>query len=489
MPLHLGQVKYLHETTTRKTRINILVPANRWGKSSLVACLQIWYLYYKFGIPPGNREAWLKTEYRTANIAPHSAQTEAVFKAIHQILTSSYSIKTPDGRITTNKCHIEWFYLKEKTINTPPYKQYFHNNSYIEHRSLGSDQGDSLQGKPYGLITYDEGGRSLHLKDEVMGNIIPRLGDWVAPFHLLSTPDQNSPSILYHYELYKNGMNGIKKTYAQEGALKENVLFGEEQIQEQYDLYEGDPMAPQVLEGKFIFGGDNLFNAEDIIEAQDEALNDGVRAEEGHRYVIGTDTAMGSDEMVHSVLDITNLKVIKQNDSAIKIEGSVLLVKQIASKGNSKSPQAHLNDFCDLFDNYTLDGKKPPHLLETWNGESARFYQDLPMYIQSVTKCYGSWQPERRISDNKNTQRPRTQSIKKADIIVALQKLLSAKALKIPSIDRNRHEDGADLPQQLSIYKEKDDNIPTDRVLSLALAAWLAIETSTSQSPIKWVSW
>lgn len=487
MPLHPGQVKYLRETTLRKTRINVLVPANRWGKSSLVACLQIWYLFYKFGIPPGDRLAWLKSEYRTANIAPQSTQTEAVFKAIHQILTSTYSIKTPDNRVVTNKCHIEWFYMKTRTINTAPYKQYFHNNSYIEHRSLGSDQGDSLQGKPYGLITYDEGGRSLHLKEEVMGNIMPRLGDWVGPFHLLSTPDQGSPSILYHYELYNNGMNGIKQTYTQEGSLRENILFGLDQIEQQYALYEGDPMSAQVLEGRFIFGGDNLFSIQDILDAEDNDLNDGVRAIEGHTYVIATDSAMASDEMVHSVLDITDLRVIKDS-GVFRIEGQAQLVRMSANKGNSKSPQRHMNDFCDLFDAYTLNNVRPSHLLETWNGESARFYQDLPMYIQTVTKCYGSWQPERRVTENRNQTRPPTQAIKKADILISLQKLLAAHALKVFKIDPNRHEDGADLAQQLSIYKEKDDGIPTDRVISLALAAWLAIDKATVQTPLAWVS-
>ena len=121
-------------------------------------------------------------------------------------------------------------------------------------------------------------------------------------------------------------------------------------------------------------------------------------------------------------------------------------------------------------------------MLETWNGESARFYLDLPPHIQVITKCYGSWQPEKRRSENKNEARPKNQSIKKADILLALRKLLSGRELKIP-------ENNAELTQQLSIYKEDDGNIPTDRVLSLALACWLANENATFQSEIKWVSW
>lgn len=479
MPLHSGQVKYLRETTRRKTRINVLVPGNRWGKSSLIACLQIWYLFYKFGIAEGNRDAWFKTEYRTANIAPHSAQTEAVFKAIHQILTSSFSIKTPTG-IVTNKCHIEWFYLRQRTVNTAPYRQHFSNNSYIEHRSLGADQGDALQGKPYGLITYDEGGRSLHLKDEVMGNLLPRLGDWMGPFHLLSTPDRDSPSILYHHELYKNGLAGVKSTYTQEGSLRENLLFGQKQIDEQYRLFENDPMGPQVLDGKFLTGGDNLFNLEDIEAAETEELDAGELYQEGHQYVIGTDTAMGTDEMVHQILDVTDLEVKQIDSSYVITGGKARLVRQRAAKGSSKSPQQHLNDFIDLFRSYNQNNNVV-HLLETWNGESARFYQDLPYDIQAVTQCYGSWQPDKRNSDNKNQHKPRNNAIKKADILIALQKLFSARAIEIPKHDSTPHAENADLQEQLFIYKEDDKNIPTDRVIALSLAAYLAIDSRKVQ--------
>jgi hypothetical protein len=383
----------------------------------------------------------------------------------------------PDGSITTNKCLIEWFYLPDRTLNTPPYKQFFANNSYIEHLSL-SDSADKIQGRPYGVITYDEGGRSHHLREELSGDILPRLFDWGGPFHLLSTPDQNSPSILYHYELYQNGLVGLDNTYTQEGTLRENTFFTPEQIQEQYDLFSGDPMAPQILEGKFVFGGDNIFDIQDIIDAKDKSLNDSVRVESRfeinedgerieifHIYVIGIDTAIGSDEMVFTVLDITS-KPFK-------------VVKVMACKGNSKSIQRHLNDLLDLIESYHR-GNNLRMLIETWNGESARFYQDLPYWVQAFTRCYGSWQPEKPRTDNENTPKTRTNDIKKADLLIALQKLLSSHEIKIP-------ENDSDLVQQLSIYKEKDDKIPTDRVMSLALAAWMATQgTKYSQTP-QWV--
>jgi len=471
MPLHPGQIKYLRETTSKEVKIGVLVPSNRWGKSSLIAAKQIWKLFYKFGIRTGNRDAWAKAEYRTANIAPHSALVEPVFKYIDQIMTSKFPINLPDGRIVTNKCLIEWFYNEEKTTHSAPYKQYFANNSYIEHRTIGATGSDSLEGKPYGYISYDEGGRSDHLEDQVNGTLLARLFDWQGQLDIVSTPDQNSPSILYHYKLYQDGLVRLNRTYTQEGRLRDNIFFSPEQIQEQYDLYKNNPMRDQVLEGKFLFGGANLFNAEDIVAATDDSLNDGKPYEEGHEYAIGVDTAMGTDEMVFQVLDLSTNE----------------LVCQFAAKGNSKSPQMHLSDFVDLCERYSRGGANYDNLfilLETWNGESARFYQDMPAYLQQRTKCYGSWQPNKVVSWNKNTPPKPNSNVKKADILIALRKRFAAKTIRIPNEPK--------LSQQLSIYREDDSKIPTDRVIALALACYMAdegmagLKTTVAWQSVEW---
>ena len=420
-----------------------------------MACIQIWWNFYKFGIPEGNRIAWQKAEYRTANIAPHSALVEPMFKYIDAILTSSFAIRLPDGTLTTNQCQIEWFYLKERTQKVPPMKQFFANNSYIEHRTLGQTASDSLEGKPFGLITYDEGGRSNYLEKEVNGTILARLFDWDGPFIIPSTPDQSSQSILFHYKLYQDGLLGINNTFTMEGSLHDNTFFTKEQRDKQYSLYEGNPLREQVLHGKFVFGGDNIFSAQSVLDAQTPDLNGGLRRLDGHSYSIGVDTSIGADEIVFTVMD---------NSLDVKD-----VVRQIARKGNSQSIQAHLNDFMDLFDSYKEEGRDNVRvLIETWNGESARFYEDLPDYIKQVTSCYGSWQPKFPVeSDNK--ARPRSATIKKADIIIALRKLLDSRKLRYAT-------ENADLTQQLSIYKEKDDKIPQDRVISLALAAYSSTE-------------
>lgn len=454
--MHPGQVKFLRETTERDDKINLLVPSNRWGKSSMVACKHIWKHFYKIGIPQGNMDAWQKADFRTANVAPHASLVEPVFNYIDQIMTSRYMIRLPNGRTTTNKCQIEWFYLKDKTLSSPPMRQFFAFNSYVEHRTIGATAADSLEGKPWGYISYDEGGRSDHLEDEVNGTFLPRLFDWSGELDIPSTPDMSSASILYHYKLYQDGLLGINGTYTQEGSLRDNIFFPPEQIEKQYKLYENNPLREQVLEGRFVFAGDNIFPAQDILDAQENALDDGIRYVEGHRYVIGTDTAIGSDEMVHTVLDVT--------------EKPYKLVRMLACKGNSKSPQLHLNDFLDLVESYCNDNRNNiKYMLETWNGESVRWYKDLPYWLQARTKCYGAWQPDKRSTDNSNPTKPRNNDVKKADLLLALKKLLSAHEIKLP-------KNNPKLIQQLSIYREDDRKIPTDRVISLALSCWIATE-------------
>lgn len=463
MPLHPGQLKYLEQAKKaiisgpERRRRFLMSCANRFGKSSLIACLQLWYLYCKFGIKAETTEEWFKAEYRTANIAPTSKLTQPVFKAMKAIMTSSFAVQNSDtGIIKTNKCKIEWFLDDDRTINNPPYKLFFVNNSYIEHLSLMGNKGDSLQGLPYGIVTYDEAPRSDWLQLEIEDGIVGRLMDWVAPLHLLGTPSQVSKtdSLLYYYDLFQMGMFNMDGSYSQEGSLYENTFLTKEQIFEAEKLVENNPFKDQILHGKFVWGTKNVFNPLDIQAAADDSLNDGVRYQDDHKYAIGIDTAMGQDEFVITILDVTT--------------EPWTLVWQDAVKGNARSPQMHLNAVVNLIEAYRHDNNLEM-LVETYNGESARFYTDLPPYIKLFTHCYGAWQPEKVRTDNENPIPKKTSMIQKADLIVTLNKALADHKIKLPKSNLT-------LSRQLSIYREADKNLPTDRLISLALAVWLAQE-------------
>lgn len=465
MRLHDGQKKFLRDGNAK---INVLVPANRWGKTITIAVKQIHANFYKLGLPTGNATAHGRAEYRTANIAPDSAMTEPAFKAMKAILTSSFPIPQGDGTMRNNECLIGWLYDAGKTLNTAPYKIQFTNNSYCEFRTLGADKGDSLQGKPYGYISYDEAGRSDHLREEIWDAIMPRIFDWRASLDLVSTPKSTSASILYHQELFLEGVNGKLGRYSQEGSLDDNTFFSEQQIQEQKDTYAGNELYDQVINGKFVLAGGVLFPASDINAAKDESLNDGISQEDGRRYIIGTDTAMGNDEMVHMVLDVP---------LDMSPENPMRLVRQIAFRGSSKSPQMQTIDFVDLFDTYNREDRCR-HMLETWNGESGRFYLDLPRHIQRKTKTYGAWLPPGHKRSSKDKDGRGTRDVKKADILTALRKALAGKLIKLPNESK--------LVQQLSIYREEDNKLAQDRVIALALAVYMATDGAPTHTKVEY---
>lgn len=448
LTLHPGQIAFLRGATAN---VNLLVPGNRWGKTVAIAVRHVWHNFYKIGVAEGDAEEWKRAYYRTVALAPLSEILDTDFKIIKDILMGNFVVSKDDEPIKTNQCRINWYVEWDKCRNSAPFFIQFKDNSGIKFSTTGDNKGSGVQGQKFGYGSYDEGGRSYHLEYELKSNLIPRFGEMGAQLDIPSTPDQASPSLLYHYEIFKLGLEEKEGFKSFEGSAFENVFLPESYFKQVKESLGNDPIINQVLYGKFVFAGDNLFPAGDIAEAQDESLNDGERYELKHNYIIGIDTAMGEDEMVYTVLDVTD-------------EEHIRLVRQIGAKGNSKSPQLHMLDLMDLYDAYN-QAKNVKIILETWNGESARFYMDLPREMQTVTKCFGSWQPP-GITSKMIGRNPR--NVRKAEILIALRKLLANKKLKIP-IESN-------LIKQLSIYREEDNKLPTDRVMSLALACWLATD-------------
>lgn len=457
MPLHEGQKRYLRAKAEdfrkgRKTKIWVLVPGNRWGKSVTLAILHIWHCTYKIGLARGDAEALAKGAYATANISPHSDTTKPVFDAIIQIMTSSFVIKRRDKTAKSNKCLLGWLLMPERIRNSTPYYIPFSNNSEILFRSTGEDKGDSIQGKSFGYISDDEGGRDKHLEYVMTSNVLPRLGDLGGWFDLVSTPDQKSPSILYHMDMFEKGKRGEPGYYAQEGDASENHYLPADYVSSMIDLYKGDPIIDQVLYGKFVFSGDAFYKGPTILAAKTDKLNGGLVYEAGRSYVVSVDTSMGEDEMVYTVLRAPLGDEIKWK-----------LARQVSCKGNSKDPMVHMSDFEALVGQYRR-GSNLKIIVETWNGESGRFCLDMPYDLRAITTTYGSWTfPGRqKLEANKNPK------MLKPAILLALRKMLSNEWLEIPN--------ESTLIKQLSIYREDDTNIPTDRVISLALGCWLATD-------------
>lgn len=486
LTLHDGQKTYLRNATEK---INLLVCANRWGKSVLVAVLHIHHCFYKIGIGAGNAKAWEKAHYATINLGPHSAATEPVFKAILQIMRSEFVIPQLDGSVKANECLIGEYIDQDHIRNSMPLYIPWINNSEILFRSLGEDKGTSIQGKHFGMASYDEGGRSHHLQYEIDANIIPRLADLNGKLHIPSTPDMESASISYHYDLFEKGLNHESGYYSQSGSIAQNVYLlrnNPTYIETESARLKGDPILEQVLYGKFVFAGTALYPTIDIQACKTDDLNDGISYETGHGYVIGIDTALGNDEMVYSVLR-EPLKDCPLRDDDNKplhpecADGIFVLVRQLSAKGSSKSPEVHMDDFLGLVNTYWKRDKYGANLspfsicLEAWDGAAKRFFLDLPLDVQSVTKTWGSWLPAGR----KNPSGQGGGVARKAEILIALRKVLCNRLIRLPN-ERT-------LIKQLSTYREDDTRLETDRVISLALAVWWATDGQPKVKEVEYV--
>lgn len=453
--LHPGQIRFLREADGM---VNVLVPANRWGKTVTIAVRHIWHCFYKIGVADSKWSEWNKFAYRTAAIAPNGKILALDFRTIVEIMESRFKI-SPDGEpIKTNHCRIGWYMIGR--VSNPSNRVIFKDNTTIEFYSTSDDKGTSLQGDYYGYGSYDEGGRSHHLYIELNQNIGQRLSQMQAPLDLVSTPAMDSPSLIYHHEIFQKGMRQEGGFRSFEGSAYENIYLPKWYFEREELRLKGDPLYDQVLFGKFVFAGDTLYKTEDIDNAVSEELAGGERFKPGSRYYIATDTAIASDEQVYTVIEEPAGFDLHDPESP-----KLRLSRQVAFKGSSKSPQVAMQDYLDLWESYdkelTLKG-----ILETFNEGSMRWYYDLPDNIRRRTKPYGSaLQPKNPIGGKKVT----TNAGKKVDVLIALRKLLAANLLLLPS-------DNKELLQQLKMYREDDKNLKTDRVISLALACWMVLE-------------
>lgn len=449
--LHPGQIRFLRGADGL---VNVLVPGNRFGKTVLISIRHIWYCYYKTGLNEGNADSWSKAAYSTAALAPHSEILGVDYRTIKEIMEGRFVISKPDEPIQTNFCRLKWYLVPESCRNSAPFYIQFRDNSNIKFFSGGEDQFKGLQGQEFGYGSYDEGGRSLHLQYEITSNLYPRFQQMGAPLDLVSTPDQRSPSIQYHYEIYLKGTRSEDGFRSFEGSAYENVYLSQKYFDGIETGLQNDPLRDQVLFGKFVFAGNTLYDKKYIDASITKELNGGERFVPQHTYVIGTDTALLTDEMVHTVLDTTG--------DGTK-EHPYRLVRQSGVKGRSKSPEMHVLDYCDLFEAYNKD-LSLHGIVECFSSEGIRFWMDLPREIRRRVQHYAWAGPEG--GKVKNTG---SNAFKKVDVLIALKKLLNRGGLLIP-------EDNKELIKQMSMYREDDDKLQTDRVISLALAVWLATE-------------
>lgn len=399
--------------------INILVPANRWGKTICTAIKHIHYLFFKIGL---GAEVGA---YKTLNVAPHSDISRVVFEYIQQIIAGKFSFRDPKtGKRRTNDSKISWFLPKEGVKETPYMTATCKNGAVFMSRSTAEDKGDGIQGRAFAYISYDEGCRSHHLDYEINANLLPRLMDLGGTLDITSTPDRESPSLTDYHALYTMGKEGIEDYYVQEGIIYENPFLDHKEIKRR-EAKTDEALKEQIFYGQFVFAASTQFEPWEI----DSFFNKHVEFEDpkrGHYYIIGIDLASGEDHTVITVIDVTSepYKVVHWR----------------RFQGKSLPPQAQFQIIRDIHTNYSKGASIDAILDSTSMGGqfAASFLSDI------ITKNV-----------------PFTQSSKKG-LISNLKDLLGREKIKSPEIK--------ELRKELLLYRTDDRKLTTDSVMSLALA-------------------
>lgn len=281
MDPHPGQVKWL---LGANQPINILVPGNRFGKSTVIAMRHIYHCFGKVGARPGPKETWMSMPYETISVAHSADQSEIVFNMAKRML-SHPAIKPFVRRIYA----------------TPFPRIVFYNGAVMHCRSA-HDGGKYIDGHAYRFVSIDEAGYIEGLKNLMSSVIIMRLAGG-GMIDLIGTPKGYGD--LYWYA--NRGLRGVKGYYTQRGSIYDNPHLSPEDIKMRDELLKhADPrLREQVLYGEFVsltgmaFTKDQLENAfvEDMPAHQDYIP--------GHRYVQAWDLGRRTDFTVGITLDVT----------------------------------------------------------------------------------------------------------------------------------------------------------------------------------------
>lgn len=276
---HPGQVKWLRESWRP---INVLVPGNRWGKSTVIAMKHIWKCVFKVGMPPEERTNG--ESYETISVAMSADQAEIVFKEAKRLL------QTKGLRPFVS------------AFRSSPFPHIVFTNGSVMHCRSAHDDGKYIDGHRYRYLSIDEAGWITNLRHLMTNVILMRLAGG-GEIDLIGTPKGYND--LYFY--FERGQRGVRGYYSQRGSIYDNPFLPEEDIKMRDALLaSADPkLRLQVLEGEFVDFSGLAFTRDQRDNAFDPHLPEHVPRIEGHRYVAGWDLGRTTDFTVGSVLDIT----------------------------------------------------------------------------------------------------------------------------------------------------------------------------------------
>ena len=280
---HPGQETFLRDANEM---INVLVPGNRWGKSTVVAMRHITHAFTKRGRKPAGRYNWLTMPYETISVSVSADQANIVFSEVKHLLAHPA---------------IAPFVTQIRTTPFPTITLW--NGSVINVRSA-HDDGKYIDGHAYGYVSIDEAGWIDDLKGLLNKVIIMRLAGG-GMIDLIGTPKGMSANGLYWY--WNRAARGVEGYYGQRGSVFDNPHLPPEDIRRRDELLKhSDPrLRDQVIFGTFISEEGMAFTQEELDNLFDPQLPAHQPYRDGHQYLQAWDLGRRTDYTVGVTIDVT----------------------------------------------------------------------------------------------------------------------------------------------------------------------------------------
>lgn len=280
---HNGQRDWLRKAFAP---INVLVPGNRFGKSTVTSMRHLWFATTKF-IPRGR--VLIETPekpYQTISLAYSAEQARIVFEMTRSLALS------------------ETFRPLVADIKESPYPRIELTNGSIIHVRGAHDGGKYVDGFEYRYISLDEAGYIDDLKSLVNGVLLMRLAGG-GILDLLGTPKGISQQGLYWYAT--RALQGAPRYFGMRGSIYDNPFLPVDDLKmREAMIMSSDPrLRQQVFYGDFVDFSGLAFSH----DSRENMFRPGMRAHEDyladHRYVQAWDLGRRDDYTVGWTLDIT----------------------------------------------------------------------------------------------------------------------------------------------------------------------------------------
>jgi hypothetical protein len=265
---HVGQCNWLRNSWRL---INILKPANQWGKTLAESILHIYHAMYKPMLIGRieNDTMWSGIRYETVNVGKTYEVAKGVFETIMDIVDGKVLMN--DG--TTNQCDLGWAIAHvEDAMNKPP-EIHWWNGSKTLIRSY-DEFGSSFKRKRLAFVSVDETGDIPELKQFLNGTLIPRVFFFRGPIHLVGT---SQPAGVEYEEVAEIAKDAYEKDpdgsdyYFQTGSVFENPNIDPEFLRK-LEAVTDPEFKKQIIYGQYIDYGDHIYSFDEIVQVFSEAL-------------------------------------------------------------------------------------------------------------------------------------------------------------------------------------------------------------------------